>query len=183
MVSHPEPDILESEVKWALGSTAVNKASGCDRIPVELFRTTKDDAIKVLHSICQQYGRPSSGHRTGKGQSSSQFPRRVLLKCANHLMIDLISHVSKDMLKILHAKLQHYANQKLPDVQAGFRKGRGTRDQIVNIRWITEKAGEFQKNIYLCFIDYISKPLTAWIIINCGKLLKRCGYQTILPVS
>ena len=70
-------------------------------------------------------------------------------------MIDLIFHVSMVMLKILHAKLQHYANQELPDVQAGFRKGRGTRDQIVNIRWITEKAGEFQKNVYLCFTDYV----------------------------
>ena len=98
-------------------------------------------------------------------------------------MIDLIFHVSMVMLKILHAKLQHYANQEFLDVQAGFRKGRGTRDQIVNIRWITEKAGEFQKNVYLCFTDYVSKPFTAWIIINCGKLLKRWGYQTIFPVS
>ena len=88
-------------------------------------------------------------------------------------MIDLIFPVSMVMLKILHAKLQHYANQEFLDVQAGFRKGRGTRDQIVNIRWITEKAGEFQKNVYLCFTDYVSKPFTAWIIINCGKLLKR----------
>ena len=100
-------------------------------------------------------GRPSSGHRTGKGQSSSQFPRRVVTKeCAIHRMIDLISHVSKVVLKIMNAKLQRYANQELPDAQPGFRKGRGTKDQIVNIRWITEKAGEFQKNIYLCFINY-----------------------------
>ena len=128
--------------------------------------------------------RSSSGHRTGKGQSSSQFPRRVVTKeCAIHRMIDLISHVSKVVLKIMNAKLQRYANQELPDAQPGFRKGRGTKDQIVNIRWITEKAGEFQKNIYLCFIDYVAKPLTAWIIINCGKLLKRWGYQNILPVS
>ena len=78
VISHPEPDILESKVKWALGSTAVNKASGCSGIPVELFRTLMDDALKVLHSICQQIWRPSSGHRTGKGQSSSQFPKNVL---------------------------------------------------------------------------------------------------------
>ena len=79
------------------------------------------------------------------------------------------------MLKILYARLQHYVNQELPDVQAGFRKGRGTRDQIASICWITEKAREFQKNIYLCFLDY-TKTLTVWIIINCGKLLKRWKY-------
>ena len=87
------------------------------------------------------------------------------------------------MLRILHARLQYYVNQGVPDVQVGFRKERGTRDQTANFCWITEKAGEFQKNIYLCFIDYVAKPLTAWIIINCGKLLKRWGYQNILPVS
>ena len=84
---------------------------------------------------------------------------------------------------MLGFRLQYYANQELPHVQAGFRKGRGTRDQIANIHWIIEKVKEFQKNIYLCFIDYVAKPLTAWIIINCGKLLKRWGYQNILPVS
>ena len=86
------------------------------------------------------------------------------------------------MLKILHARLQYYANQELPDVKAGFRKGRGTRDQIANIRWIIEKAREFQKNIYLCFSTII-KPLTVWIMTNCGRLLERWEYQTILPVS
>ena len=108
---------------------------------------------------CIQYvsksGTPSSGYRTGKGQSSSQFPRRVVPK--NVLTIGqspLISHASKVMLKILHARLQHYANQELPDVQAGLRKGRGTRDQIANICCITEKAREFLKNMYFCFIDY-----------------------------
>ena len=86
------------------------------------------------------------------------------------------------MLKILHARLQHYVNQELPDVQAGVRKGRGTRDQIANICWIIEKVREFQKSIYLCLIGY-AKPLTVWIIRNCGKLLKKWEYQTILPVS
>ena len=83
------------------------------------------------------------------------------------------------MLKILHARLQHYMNQELPDIQAGFRKVRGTRDQIANICWIIEKAREFQKSIYLCFVVY-QKPLTVWIIKNCGKLLKRWEYQTCL---
>ena len=86
------------------------------------------------------------------------------------------------MVKILHVRLQHYVNQELPAVQAGFGKERGTRDQISNTLWIIEKAMEFQKNIYLCFIDY-AKALTVWIIVNCGKLLKRWEYQTILPVS
>ena len=96
--------------------------------------------------------RPSSGHGTGKGQSSSQSPRRVVLK--NELTIELISCPNKVMLKILHARLQYYVNQELSDVQAGFRKGRRTRDQIANIFWIIEKAREFQKNIYHCFMDY-----------------------------
>ena len=87
------------------------------------------------------------------------------------------------MLKILQARLQQYVNHELPDVQAGFRKGRGTRDQIPNIRWITEKAREFQKNIYFCFIDYMPKPLTVWITINCGKFWKRWEYQTTWPAS
>ena len=113
----------------------------------------KDDAVKVWHGT--EPGRPSSGHRTEKGQSSSQFPRRVVPKeYANHWTIALISHASKVMLKILHARLQHYANQELPDVQAEFRKGRGTRDQIANTGWIIEKAREFQKNTYFCFINY-----------------------------
>ena len=84
------------------------------------------------------------------------------------LIISLISHDSKVMLKILQARLQQYVNHELPDVQAGFRKSKGTRDQIVNIHWIIEKAREFQKNIYFCFIDY-DKGLTVWITINCGK--------------
>ena len=86
------------------------------------------------------------------------------------------------MLKILQASLQQYVNYELPDVQAGFRKGRGTRDQIVNICWIMEKAREFQKNIYFCFIDY-AKPLTVWITINCGKFWKRWKYKTTWPSS
>ena len=95
--------------------------------------------------------------------------------------IALISHASKVMLKILHARLQHYVNQELPDVQVRFRKGRGTRDQIANICWIVEKARKFQKNIYFCFINYAEAFV--WIVTNCGKLLERWEYQTILPVS
>ena len=143
VVSHPEPDILESKVKWALGSTAVNKASGCNGIPVELFKTLKDDAIKMLHSICQQIWKTQQWPQDWKRSILIPIPK----ECANHQTIALISHDSKDMLTILHARLQHYANQACPDVQDGFRKGRGTRDQIANICWILEKAREFQKNI------------------------------------
>ena len=103
-------------------------------------------------------------------------------ECLNYFMIALISHSSKLVLKILQARLQQHMKQELSDVQAGFRKGRGTRDQIANIHWIIEKARKFQKNIYFCFIDY-TKPLTVWITINCGKCWKRWEYQTIWPAS
>ena len=105
--------------------------------------------------------------------------------CSNYHTSALISHTSKVMLKILHAMLQQYMNQELPDSQAGFRKGRGTRDQIANIHWIIEKAREFQKNIYFCFIYYgsLTQPLTVWITTNFGKLLKRKEQQSILPAS
>ena len=102
-------------------------------------------------------------------------------ECSNYRTIALISHASKVMLKILQARLQQYVNREL-QVQAGFRKGRGTRDQITNVCWIIEKAREFQKNIYFCFIDY-AKALTVWITINCGKFWKRWEYQTTWPAS
>ena len=171
MITHLEPDILECEV------ITTSKASGGDGIPVELFQILKDDAVKVLPSICQQIWKLSSGHRTGKG--FIPIPKKGNAKeCSNYCTTALISHASKVMLKILQARLQQYVNRGLPDVQAGFRKGRGTRDQIANIRWIMEKAREFQKNIYFCFIDYVKASLTVWITINCGKFFKRWEYQT-----
>ena len=100
----------------------------------------------------------------------------------NAQTIALISQASKVMLKILQARLQQHMNREIPDVQAGFRKGRGTRDQIANIRWIMEKAREFQKNLYFCFLT-MPKPLTVWITINCGKFWKRWEYQTTWPAS
>ena len=103
-------------------------------------------------------------------------------ECSNYCPIALISHTSKVILEILQARLQQYVNRELPDVQAGFRKGRGTRDQIANICWIIKKAREFQKNIYLCFLT-TPKPLTVWITTNCGKFFKRWEYQTTLPAS
>ncbi|XP_055269545.1 phosphatidate cytidylyltransferase, mitochondrial isoform X3 [Moschus berezovskii] len=155
VITDLEPDILECEVKWALESITTNKASGGDGIPVELFQVLKDDAVKVLHSICQQIRKTQQWPQDWKRSVFIPIPKKGNAKeCSNYRTIALISHASKVMLKILQARLQQYVNHELPDVQAGFRKGRGTRDQIANIRWIMEKAREFQKNIYFCFIDY-----------------------------
>ena len=146
----PTADILECEVKCALVRNPVNKVSGCDGIPVELFKTLKDDAIKVLH-----IQKTRQWPRDWKRSILIPIPKKGSTReCSNHWTVALISHASKVMLKILHARLQHYLNQELPDIKTGFRKGRGTRDQIANICCITEKAREFQKNIYLCYIDY-----------------------------
>ena len=159
-----EPDILECEVKWALESITTNKASGGDRIPVELFQILKDDAVKVLHSIC-------SAVATGLEKVSFHSNPK---ECSNYCTIALISHASKVMLKILQARPQQYVNCDLPDVQAGFIKGRGTRDQIANICWIIKKAREFQKNIYFCFIDY-AKVFDCVDHNKLWKILKEMG--------
>ena len=155
MITHLEPDMLECEVKWALGSTTMNKVSGGDGIPVELFQILKDDAVKVLHSICQHIWKTQQWPQDWKRSVFMPIPKKGNAKeCSNYHTIALISHASKVMLKIIQARLQQYVNHELPDVQSGFRKGRGTRDQIANIRRIIEKARAFQKNIYFCFIDY-----------------------------
>ena len=155
VITHLEPDILECEVKWTLGSITMNKASGGDGIPAELFQVLKDDAVKVLHSICLQIWKTQQWPQDWKQSVFIPIPKKGNAKeCSNYCAVTLISHTSKVMLKILQAKLQQYMNCELPDVQAGFRKGRGIRDQIANIHWIIEKATKFQKNIYFCFIDY-----------------------------
>ena len=121
--------ILHCEVKLALGSTAVNKASGCNGIPVELLKTLKDDAVKVLHSVWQQIWKTQQWSQDWKRSILIPVPKKGSTKeCSNHQTIALISHASKITLKMLHAWLQHHVNQELPDVQAGFRKSRGTRD-------------------------------------------------------
>ena len=140
---------------WALGSITTNKASGGDGIPAEVFQILKDDAVKVLNSICQQIWKTQQWSQDWKRSIFIPIPKKGNAKeCSNYHTIALISHASKVMLKILQARLQQYMNCEPPDVQAGLRKGRGTRDQIANICWIIEKAREFQKNIYFCFIDY-----------------------------
>ena len=153
MITHLESDILEFEVKLAVGSITTNKASGGGGIPVDLFQILKDDAVKVLHSIYQQIWKIQQWPQDWKRSVFILIPKKGNAKeCSNYHTIALISHVSKVMHKILQARLQQYVNCELPDVQAGFRKGRGTRDQIANICWIIEKARKFQKKTYFRFI-------------------------------
>ena len=155
MITHLEPDILECEVKWALESITKNKTSGGDGIPVELFQILEDDAVKVLHSICQQIWKTQQWTQDWKRSVLIPIPKKGNAKeCSSYHPIAFISHTSKVMLKILQARLQQYVNFELPDVQTGFRKGRGTMDQIANNCWIIEKATEFQENIFFCFIEY-----------------------------
>ena len=126
-----------------------------DEIPVELFQILKDDAVTILHAICQQIWKTQQWPQDWIRSVYIAIPKKGNAKeYSKYCTIALISHNSKVMLKILQARLQQYVNCELPDVQAGFRKGRETRDQIANICWIIEKAREFQKNIYFCFLDY-----------------------------
>ena len=154
VITHLESDILQREVKWALGSITMNKASGGDGIAVELFQILKDDTVKVLSLIGQQIWKTQQWPQDWKTSVLIPIPKKGNAKeCSNYHTIAFIPHASKVMLRILQARLQQYMNRELPDDQAGFRKGKGTRDQIANIHWIIEKAREFQKNIYFCFID------------------------------
>ena len=168
---------MECEVKWALESITTNKASGGDRIPVELFQILKDDVVKVQHSICQQIWKTQQWPQDWKRSVFIPIPKKGNAKeCSNYSAITLISHASKVMLKILQARLQHYVNHELLDAQAGFRKGRGTRDQIANIHWIIEKAESSRRTLIMALL-IMPKPLTVWITTNCGKLFKRWEYQ------
>ena len=151
VITHLEPDILECKVKWEASLRT-------KLVEVMEFQLSYSKSWKMmLWKWCTQYasnfGKLSSGHRTGKGQFSFQSQRKAMPKNVQTIAQLLISHASKVMLKILQARLQQYVNHELPDVQSGFRKGRGTIDQTVNIHWIIEKARKFQKNIYFCFID------------------------------
>ena len=149
----------------------MNKASGGDEIPVDLFPNLKDDAVKVLYTICQQIWKIHQWPDKWKSSVFIPIPKKDNAKeCSNYRTIALISHTSKAMLKILQARLRQYVNHEFPDVQAGFRKGQGTRDQIANICWIIEKAREFQKKkTSTSVLLTMPKPLTVWITINCGK--------------
>ena len=154
----------------------MNKTSGGDGTPVELFQILKDDAVKVLHSIRQQIWKTQQWTQDWKRSVFIPIPKKSNAKeCSNCHTIALISHASEVMLKILQARLQQYMNCELPAVQAGFRKGRGTRDQIANIYWLVKKARDFQKNIYFCFIDYTKTFDCVDYKKKMWKILKKIG--------
>ena len=164
-------------IKRALGSITTNKASGGDAIPVELLQILKDDAVKVLYSVCQQTWKTQQWPEDWKMSVFIPIPNRVNAKeCSNFCTIALISHASKVKLKILQARLQQYVNCELPDVQVGFRKGRGTRYQIANIHSVIEKKQK--DSIKTSASRTMLKPLTLWITAHCGKFLKKWEYQT-----
>ena len=169
VITHLEPDMLECEVKQALESITTSKASGGDGIPVELFQILKDDAVKVLHSICQHIWKTQQWPQDWKKSVFIPIPKKDSDKeFSNYHIIALISQASKVMLKILQARLQQYVNCELPDVQTGFRKGRGTRDQVASIHWIIKKQESSRKTSISALLT-MPKPLTVWITINCGK--------------
>ena len=177
MITHLEPDITECEVKWALGSITTNKVNGGEGIPAELVQILKDDAVDVLHSACQQIW------KTQQWPQDFSIPNKGNAKeCSNYCTIALISHTSKVMLKILQARLQQYVNCELPDVQTGFRKGRGTKDQFANTRWIIEKPREFQKNIYFCFL-YETKTFDCVDHNKLWKIFQELGIPTFPTFS
>ena len=153
VITHLEPDILECEVKWVLESITTNKVSGGDGIPVDLFQILKDDAVKVLHLICQHIWKTQQGPRDWKRPIFIPIPKKGnAKKCSNYRTIALISPASKVMLKIFQARLQQYVNCELPDVQAGLKAEKPEIKLPTSTgSW---KKQEFQKNIYFCFIDY-----------------------------
>ena len=175
VITQLEPDNLESEVKWALGSITMHKASGGDGIPVELFQILKDDAVKVLHSICQQTWKTQQWPQDWKRSVFTPIPKKGNAKeCSKYCTIALISNTSKVMLKILQARLQKYVNSELSDVHAGFRKGRGTRDQIANVLWIIEKSKSVPEKRPLLLTDY-AKAFNCVDHNKLWKILKEMG--------
>ena len=179
MITHLELDIQECEDKWTLGSITTNKASGGDGIPAELLQILKDDTVKVLQTTCQQILKTQQWLQDWKRSVFIPIPKKGNDKdCSNYSTIALISHASKVMLKILQVRFQRHMNHELPALQAGFRKGKGTRNQIANIRGIIKKGTEFQKKTSISASLTTLKPLTVWITRNCGKFLKRWEYQT-----
>ena len=172
--THLELNILECEVKRTFRSIITNKGSGGDKVTAELFKILKDDVVKMLHSICQQIWKPQQWQQDWKSSVFIPIPKKGNAKeCSNYHTIALISHTSKVMLKILQARLQQCVNCELADVQAGFRTGRRTRDQIRS--W--KKQENSRKTSTSAFLT-MPKPLTVWITINCGKFFNRWQYQT-----
>ena len=167
MITHLEPDTLECEVKWE--SITMKKASGGDGIPVELFQILKGDAVKGLHSICQQIWKTQQWPQDWKRTVLIPIPKKGNAKeCSNYRTIALISQTSKVMLKILQARLQQYINRELPDVKAGFRKGRGTEIKLPTSAGSSKKQKSSRKTSISALLT-MPKPLTVWITRNCGK--------------
>ena len=163
VITHLESDILECEVRWALGSITMNKASGGDGIPVELFQILKDDIVKVLHSICQLIWKTQQWPQDWKRSIFIPIPKKGnAKKCSNYCIIAFISHASKVILKILQTRLQQYVNYELPDIQAGFRKGRGTREHLLD----HQKKQESSRKTSISALLTMPKPLTVWITIH-----------------
>ena len=180
VITDLEPDILECEVKWALESITTNTASGCDGIPVELSQILKDDAVKVLHSICQHIWKTQQWPGDWKRSVFIPIPKKGNAKeCSNYRTNAFISHTRKVMLKILQGRLQQYVNHDLLDVQAGVQEGRETRDQVDNIYRTIEKASKYQKSIYFCFIDY-AKAFDSVDHNKLWKILKDMGLPALL---
>ena len=169
MITHLELGILECEVKWTLGSITTNKASGGDGILVELFQILKDDPVEVLHSICQQIWKTQQWPQAWKRSVLIPIPKKGNAKeCSNYHTIVFISHTGKITLKILQARLQQYMNQEFPNVQAGFRKGRGTRDQIVNTVGSLKKHESSRKTSISALLT-MPNSVTVWITVKFGK--------------
>ena len=167
--THLEPDILECELKWALGSITTNKANGDDGIPVELFQILKDDAVKVLYSICQQILKTQQCPKDWKRSVFTPIPKEGnAKKCSNYHTIALISHAKRVMLKILQARIQQYLNCELPDVQASFRKAKEPEIEFPTSAGSSKKQESSRKTSISASLT-TPKPLTVWITINCGK--------------
>ena len=183
MITHLELDILECEVKWALGSITMNKASGGDGIPIELFQILKEDAVKVLHSICQQIWKTQQWLQDQKRSVFILIPKKSNAKeCSNYHTIAFISHANKVMLNILQAMFQQYMNHELPDVQAGFRKAEEPEIKLPTF----ERSGRKQRNSRQTSTSAsltMLKSLTVWITTKCRKFLKRLEHQGTLPAS
>ena len=175
--------MLECEIKWALGSITTNNASGGDGIPVELFQILKDDAVKVLHWVCQQIWKSQQWPQDWKRSVFIPIPKKGNTKeCSNYRTIALISHASKVMLKILQARLQQYVNRELPDVQAGFIKAEEPETKLPTSTGSSRKQESSRKTSISALLT-MPKPLTVSITINCGKFFKRWAYQTTWSAS
>ena len=181
VITHLEPDILKCEVRWGIEDITMNKASSGNGIPTKLFQSLKDGAVKLLHSIYQQIWKTQQWPQDWKMSVFLPIPKKCNTKeHSNYHTVALISYASKVMLKILQARLQQYVNCELPDVQAAFRKGRGTRNQIANACWIIEIARDFHKIIYFCFIDDV-KAFDCVDHNKPWKILKSIGIPDRLP--